>query len=98
MFCHETYKDKNGNWVSPDELISIDGKKYLEKDKSKEIIVGPSESMSKSKKYNRPEKIINNYGADSARLFILSDSLKKMYNGLTEKFSIIQIYSEIMER
>ena len=75
MVCHETYKDKNGNWVSPDELISIDGKKYLEKDKSKEIIVGPSESMSKSKKnIIDPEKIINNYGADSARLFILSDS------------------------
>ena len=58
-----------------DELISIDDKKYLEKDKSKEIIVGPSESMSKSKKnIIDPEKIINNYGADSARLFILSDS------------------------
>jgi hypothetical protein len=29
MVCHETYKDKNNNWVSPDELISIDGKKFL---------------------------------------------------------------------
>ena len=33
MVCHETYKDKNDNWVSPDELITINGKKYLEKDK-----------------------------------------------------------------
>ena len=37
--------------------------------------VGPSESMSKSKKNTiDPEKIIENYGADSVRLFIISDS------------------------
>ena len=33
MVCHETYKDKNGNWVSPDELITINGKKFLKKTK-----------------------------------------------------------------
>jgi len=50
-------------------------KKYLKDDTTKEIHVGPSESMSKSKKNTiDPENIINNYGADSARLFILSDS------------------------
>ena len=32
MVCHETYKDENNNWISPDELISKDGKKYLKKD------------------------------------------------------------------
>ena len=74
MVCHETYKDKNNNWVSPDELISIDGKKFL-KDSEEPVKVGPSESMSKSKKNTiDPEKIINEYGADSVRLFILSDS------------------------
>jgi leucyl-tRNA synthetase len=74
MVCHETYKDKNNNWVSPDELISIDGKKFL-KDTEEPIKVGPSESMSKSKKNTiDPEKIIKDYGADSVRLFILSDS------------------------
>ena len=31
MVCHETYKDENNNWVSPDEIISKDGKKYLKK-------------------------------------------------------------------
>ena len=42
---------------------------------SKKIIVGPSESMSKSKKNTiDPEKIIKLYGADAVRLFILSDS------------------------
>ena len=75
MVCHETYKDQNNNWVSPDEITIIDGEKVLKNDKSKKVIVGPSESMSKSKKNTvDPEEIINNYGADSVRLFILSDS------------------------
>ena len=74
MVCHETYKDKNNNWVSPDELISINGKKFL-KGTEEAVRVGPSESMSKSKKNTiDPEKIIKEYGADSVRLFILSDS------------------------
>ena len=75
MVCHETYKDPQNNWVSPDEITEIKGEKYLKKDQSKKIKVGPSESMSKSKKNTiDPEIIINNYGADSVRLFILSDS------------------------
>ena len=75
MVCHETYKDENNKWLSPDEIISIDGKKYKKNNSSKQVIVGPSESMSKSKKNTiDPEKIIENFGADSARLFILSDS------------------------
>ena len=74
MVCHETYKDKNNNWVSPDELISINGKKFL-KGTEEAVRVGHSESMSKSKKNTiDPEKIIKEYGADSVRLFILSDS------------------------
>ena len=74
MVCHETYKDENNNWVSPDELITKNGKKIL-KDTEQPVKIGPSESMSKSKRNTiDPEKIINNYGADSARLFILSDS------------------------
>ena len=75
MVCHETYKDDANNWVSPDEIISKDGKKFLKKDNAKIIKVGPSESMSKSKKNTiDPENIINSYGADAVRLFILSDS------------------------
>jgi len=75
MVCHETYKDQDNNWVSPDEITTIDGKKFLLKDTTQKIKVGSSESMSKSKKNTvDPEKIIQNYGADSVRLFILSDS------------------------
>ena len=76
MVCHETFKDENNNWVSPEEIDTKDSKNYfLKTDISKKIIVGPSESMSKSKKNTiDPEEIIKNYGADAVRLFILSDS------------------------
>ena len=75
MVCHETYKDENNNWLSPDEIEKINNKIVQKKDKNKEVKVGPSESMSKSKKnVVDPEFIIENYGADSVRLFILSDS------------------------
>jgi leucyl-tRNA synthetase len=76
MVCHETYKDQTNAWLSPDEVTSEDGKEFYKKDNpSEKIIVGPTESMSKSKKNTiDPENIIKNYGADSVRLFILSDS------------------------
>ena len=75
MVCHETYKDDKNNWLSPDEIISVGGKKVLKKDKSVTIKIGPSESMSKSKKNTiDPETIIKDYGADAVRWFILSDS------------------------
>ena len=75
MVCHETYKDENNNWVSPDEIISINGEKFLKENQKMKIKVGSSESMSKSKKNTiDPEEIIKNFGADSVRLFILSDS------------------------
>ena len=76
MVCHETYKDKKNNWVSPDEIFTDDNKNYFKKENPKEqIIVGPVESMSKSKRnVIEPEKMIALYGADSIRLFILSDS------------------------
>ena len=76
MVCHETYKDQNNNWLSPNEIFTDDGKSYYKKKTPPEIVtIGPSESMSKSKKNTiDPEGIIENYGADSVRLFILSDS------------------------
>ena len=96
MVCHETYKDSNNNWISPDEIETLDGKKYLKKDNSKIIKVGPSESMSKSKKNTiDPENIIASYGADAARLFILSDSppekdVQWSEEGIISSFKFIQ--------
>ena len=76
MVCHETYKDSKGNWINPNDIETENGKDYfLKSNKNEKIIVGPSESMSKSKKNTiDPEEIINSYGADAVRLFILSDS------------------------
>ena len=76
MVCHETYKDDKNNWLSPDEVETKDGKIYFKKNNPTEKIkVGPSESMSKSKRNTiDPQSIINNYGADAVRFFILSDS------------------------
>jgi len=76
MVCHETYKDQKNDWLSPDEIFSNDDKNFYKKsDPSEKIIVGPTESMSKSKKNTvDPEIIIQEYGADAVRLFILSDS------------------------
>ena len=96
MVCHETYKDSDNNWISPEEIQNIDGKKYLKKDKTKLVSVGPSESMSKSKKNTiDPENIISNFGADSARLFILSDSppekdVQWSEEGINSAFKFIQ--------
>ena len=75
MVCHETYRDPNNNWISPEQVDTIEGKKVLKSNNSVEVKVGPIESMSKSKKNTiDPEQIINDYGADAVRLFILSDS------------------------
>ena len=76
MVCHETYKDQNNKWLSPDEVFSENGKEFFNKiNTSEKIKVGPSESMSKSKKNTiDPEQMIKDYGADAVRLFILSDS------------------------
>ena len=97
MVCHETYKDKDNNWKSPDEIISDDGKKfYVKGQKENFVTVGPTESMSKSKKNTiDPEKMIDLYGADSVRLFILSDSppekdVQWSETGMTSAYKFIQ--------
>ena len=107
MVCHETYKDSKNNWISPEEIENIDGKKFLKKNKSELITVGPSESMSKSKKNTiDPENIISNYGADAARLFILSDSppekdIQWSDEGIISSFKFIQklwnLHEKILE-
>ena len=75
MVCHETYKDDKNNWINPEETTIFKGERVLKKNNSIKLNVGPSESMSKSKKNTvDPAEIINKYGADSVRLFILSDS------------------------
>jgi leucyl-tRNA synthetase len=74
MVCHETYRDRAGQWVSPDEVEQLDGA-FRRKDNGETVTVGPSEKMSKSKKnVIAPETIIDTYGADTIRWFMLSDT------------------------
>ena len=75
MVCHETYKDINGKWISPEELEKKDNQYFVKKKDGSKVTVGPIEAMSKSKKnVIDPETMIKLYGADSVRWFILSDS------------------------
>ena len=76
MVCHETYKDENGVWLNPKEVeISNKNDCFIKGNPEKKVLIGASESMSKSKKNTvDPEEMIANYGADAVRLFILSDS------------------------
>ena len=104
MVCHQTYKDKNNNWLNPEEVFSEDGKTYFIKEKpSEKVIVGPSESMSKSKKNTiDPEKMIEAYGADAVRLFILSDSppekdIQWSETGMSSAYKFIQKFWSVSQ-
>ena len=79
MVVHETYRSHiDGNWLPPTavRIDTIDGKRraFLN-DNGAEVDIGPIEKMSKSKKNTvDPDEIVASYGADTARLFVLSDS------------------------
>ena len=75
MVCHETYRDEAGKWLYPDEVTRSSGGDFVTLAEQAPVTVGRSESMSKSKRNTvDPEAIIDAYGADTARLFMLSDS------------------------
>ncbi|MBM3487559.1 MAG: leucine--tRNA ligase [Alphaproteobacteria bacterium] len=75
MVCHETYRAATGEWVTPAEIARADGGGAIWAKTGAPITVGRSEKMSKSKKnVIDPEDIIETYGADTARWFMLSDS------------------------
>jgi len=83
MVCHETYKDAQGNWLEPADAVALAQKQMADALASPKkddfgragIQKGRSEKMSKSKRNTvDPRAIIASYGADTARLFMLSDS------------------------
>uniref|UniRef100_UPI0030ED9A2C class I tRNA ligase family protein n=1 Tax=uncultured Nisaea sp. TaxID=538215 RepID=UPI0030ED9A2C len=74
MVCHETFKDQSGAWLFPTE-VRKEGSGYITIKDGAPVKTGRIEKMSKSKRnVVDPENIIGAYGADTARLFMLSDS------------------------
>ncbi|HEX8527819.1 leucine--tRNA ligase, partial [Allosphingosinicella sp.] len=65
MVTHVTFQDAEGKWLTPEEAESHEGP----------VTRGRVEKMSKSKRNTvPPEPIVDQYGADAVRWFMLSDS------------------------
>jgi len=74
MVCHATYQNPDGKWLNPDDIKQSESGEYITLDGQK-VTVGQSIKMSKSKKnVVDPDDIIDQYGADTARWFVMSDS------------------------
>ena len=78
MVVHETYQSENGDWLTPKDVrieAGPDSRMAFAIDGGAEVAIGHIEKMSKSKKnIVDPDDIIESYGADTARWFMLSDS------------------------
>jgi leucyl-tRNA synthetase len=75
MVCHQTFQRQDGHWLSPQEVEKNREGRYVTIKDGAPVTVGRSEKMSKSKKnVVDPQSIIDTYGADAARLFVLSDT------------------------
>ncbi|MDR1207846.1 MAG: leucine--tRNA ligase [Holosporales bacterium] len=75
MVCHMSYQDENGKWLGPDEIEKDASGGYVTKDGGRPVIIGRAEKMSKSKKnLVNPEQMVETYGADALRIFIMSDT------------------------
>jgi leucyl-tRNA synthetase len=73
MVCHPTFKTEDQKWVFPKEVLGEENNFHLSN--GRKVIKGDSQAMSKSKKNTiDPDDIIQIYGSDSVRWFILSDS------------------------
>jgi leucyl-tRNA synthetase len=75
MVCHETYRDADDQWLFPDDVRPGDDGALLHAKTGAAVQRGRSEKMSKSKKnVVDPAAIIDTFGADTARIYMLSDS------------------------
>src|SRR4029077_9109233 len=78
MVVHETYRRANGDWAAPAEVkveADRDSRRATLAATGEAVEIGPIEKMSKSKRNTvDPDDIIETYGADVARWFMLSDS------------------------
>ena len=104
MVTHQTYKNNKNEWLEPSEVkYDTDQKKFFDKNNNN-VLVGKIEKMSKSKKnVVDPEKIIEMYGADTARWFMLSDSppdrdLEWTESGIGGSYKFINKVWRLLER
>ena len=103
MVCHKTFKTEDGQWVYPEDVIE-ENNQVIEKLTKKKVIIGPSESMSKSKKnVIDPQSVIDMYGADAVRWFVLSDSpperdIQWSDEGISGSYKFIQKIWNISEK
>ena len=75
MVCHETYQDTKGQWLYPQEVVKNSTGQAVHFETGEKALIGRSEKMSKSKRnVVDPQQIVESYGADVARFFILSDT------------------------
>ncbi len=75
MVCHETYKSAKGEWLSPNDVERTEEGTFVASSDGSRVVVGRSEKMSKSRKnvVDIPP-ILEDYGVDTTRLFMISDS------------------------
>jgi len=74
MVCHETYQSESGEWLFPEEVETADDGRLVDAS-GQPVVAGRHEKMSKSKKnVVSLDTIVDTYGADTARLYLLSDS------------------------
>ncbi len=102
MVTHLTFKNKNGDWLEPKDVEMVNGN--FKDNNGQEVITGKIEKMSKSKKnVVDPNDIINSYGADTARWFMLSDSpperdLQWTDTGIAASFRFINKLYDLVEK
>ena len=102
MVTHVTYKNKNDEWVEPKEVEEVNG--VLKDMNGISVDLGKTEKMSKSKRnVVDPNDIINSYGADTARWFMLSDSpperdLQWTDTGIASSYKFMNKLYEFVEK
>ena len=75
MVTHESYRRPGGEWLYPEEVARSDAGEVVARDDGQPVVVGRVEAMSKSKRNTvDPGRIVDDFGADTARWFILSDN------------------------
>lgn len=102
MVTHESYKDEAGNWLYPEEITRTSDGAVL-KATGAPVTVGRVEKMSKSKRNTvDPGAIVNRFGADTARWFVLSDNpperdVEWTENGVQGSFRFLQRLARVGE-